>query len=276
MDFQIIGIPHSVDTACKVLKTLYQETEHSYNITTQHIMLTIKAINTSSNEKQTTTSTGRDYSLKVNKTVVKPRTPNQQHYLNAIMKHDINFGIGPAGTGKTFLAVACAVSALENEDVSRILLVRPAVEAGESLGYLPGDLAQKIDPYLRPLYDALYELLGIDRVNHLLSKSIIEIAPLAYMRGRTLNDSFVILDEAQNSTVDQMKMFLTRIGFGSKSVITGDITQTDLPKRIESGLRHAINILQNIDGIQFSFFKPNDVVRHPIVQHIIEAYEADT
>lgn len=272
MDFQIIGIPHSVDTACRALQALYRETESKDHFSQQDIMLTIKSISTHASEKQEARINKESF-LKLNKHVIKPRTPNQQHYLNTILNYDIVFGIGPAGTGKTYLAVACAVSALEKEEVSRIILARPAVEAGESLGFLPGDLAQKIDPYLRPLYDGLYEMLGIERVNYLLSKGIIEIAPLAYMRGRTLNDSYVILDEAQNATIDQMKMFLTRIGFGSKAVITGDITQTDLPKRVESGLRHAINILQGIDSIQFSFFKPNDVVRHPIVQHIIEAYE---
>lgn len=274
MEFHIIGIPYSVDTACKVLRALYQETENQQNITPHMVMLTIKSVDshTSSQHEQHETA---DYMIKVNKSIIKPRTPNQQHYLKSIARHDINFGIGPSGTGKTFLAVACAVASLEKEEVNRIVLVRPAVEAGESLGYLPGDLAQKIDPYLRPLYDALYEMLGIERVNHLLTKGIIEIAPLAYMRGRTLNDSFVILDEGQNATKEQMKMFLTRIGFGSKAVITGDITQTDLPKRIESGLRHAISLLQNIAGINFTFFKSNDIVRHPIVQHIIEAYESE-
>lgn len=237
-------------------------------------MLTMKSVTSGKTEKEDK-PTAADYILKLHKTIIRPRTPNQHHYLKAIARHDINFGIGPSGTGKTFLAVACAVESLEKEAVKRIVLVRPAVEAGESLGYLPGDLAQKIDPYLRPLYDALYEMFGIERVNQLLNKGIIEIAPLAYMRGRTLNDSFVILDEGQNATKEQMKMFLTRIGFGSKAVITGDITQTDLPKRIESGLRHAIALLQNIAGIHFTFFKSNDIVRHPIVQHIIEAYESE-
>ncbi|OGO91606.1 MAG: phosphate starvation-inducible protein PhoH [Coxiella sp. RIFCSPHIGHO2_12_FULL_42_15] len=274
MQFQIIGIPNSVDTACKVLEALYQETQNRQDITPHRVMLTIKSVDSQKIAPHEKHETG-DYVLKISKTVVKPRTPNQHHYLRSIARHDINFGIGPSGTGKTFLAVACAVASLEKEDVKRIVLVRPAVEAGESLGYLPGDLAQKIDPYLRPLYDSLYEMLGIERVNQLLSKGIIEIAPLAYMRGRTLNDSFVILDEGQNATKEQMKMFLTRIGFGSKAVITGDITQTDLPKRIESGLRHAIMLLQNIAGIHFTFFKSNDIVRHPIVQHIIEAYESE-
>lgn len=271
-EFQIIGIPTSVDIAYQVLQELYEETLTQQHISSHQVMLIVKSIE--SKHKQTAEyKLSESMVLHVNKSIVKPRTPNQQHYVAAIAKHDINFGIGPSGTGKTFLAVASAVAALEKEQVNRIVLVRPAVEAGESLGFLPGDLAQKIDPYLRPLYDALYEMLGINRINHLLSKGIIEIAPLAYMRGRTLNDSFIILDEGQNSTKEQMKMFLTRIGFGSKAVITGDITQVDLPKRIESGLRHAITLLKDIEGIQFSFFKSNDVVRHPIVQHIIEAYE---
>jgi phosphate starvation-inducible PhoH-like protein len=278
-DFQVIGIPHSVDIACHVLETLYSETEQQ-EISTHMVMLTIKSTDAHKSKSHTASMTSAaakvpSLSLKSNKTQIKPRTPNQEHYLNSIQENDINFGIGPSGTGKTFLAVAAAVAALEAETVHRIVLVRPAVEAGESLGYLPGDLTQKIDPYLRPLYDALYEMLGIERVNHFLLKGIIEIAPLAYMRGRTLNDSFIILDEGQNATREQMKMFLTRIGFGSKAVITGDITQTDLPKKIESGLRHAIALLQGIKGIHFSFFKSNDIVRHPIVQHIIEAYEGE-
>ena len=211
--------------------------------------------------------------LHLKETTIRPRTRNQRHYLKAIQDFDINFGIGPSGTGKTFLAVAGSVASLEKEQVSRIVLVRPAVEAGESLGFLPGDLAQKVDPYLRPLYDALYEMLGVTKIVRLIEKGIIEIAPLAYMRGRTLNDSFVILDEGQNTTIDQMQMFLTRIGFGSKAVITGDITQVDLPKAIQSGLRHAISLLREIEAIQFTFFTSEDVVRHPLVQRIIEAYE---
>ena len=201
------------------------------------------------------------------------RTPRQVEYLQHIQEFDITFGIGPAGTGKTYLAVASAVDALTRDQVKRIVLVRPAVEAGERLGFLPGDLAQKIDPYLKPLYDALYETMGITTVAKLISQGVIEIAPLAFMRGRTLNDSFIILDEGQNSTRDQMKMFLTRIGFGSKAVITGDITQVDLPKPSLSGLRHAIALLRKIDGIQFTFFSSVDVVRHALVQQIIEAYE---
>ena len=190
------------------------------------------------------------------------------------VKNDINFGIGPAGTGKTYLAVACAVEALEKEQVQRILLVRPAVEAGEKLGFLPGDLSQKVDPYLRPLYDALYEMIGFERVEKLIERHVIEIAPLAYMRGRTLNNSFIILDESQNTTREQMKMFLTRIGFGSTAVITGDTTQVDLPKGTRSGLKHAIEVLDNVNGISFTHFQAKDVVRHPLVQRIVEAYEA--
>lgn len=202
------------------------------------------------------------------------RTPRQNGYIRALLSHDIVFGLGPAGTGKTYLAVAAAVDAIERHVVERIVLVRPAVEAGEKLGFLPGDLAQKVDPYLRPLYDALYDLMGFDRVAKLLEKGLIEIAPLAYMRGRTLNNAFVILDEAQNTTPEQMKMFLTRIGFGARAVITGDLSQIDLPRQIKSGLRDAREKLQNIDGIYFHVFTSEDVVRHPLVQKIVDAYEA--
>jgi phosphate starvation-inducible PhoH-like protein len=212
-------------------------------------------------------------SIKVKRGNIRGRGANQQRYLHAIARHDINFGIGPAGTGKTYLAVASAVDALENNRVQRVILARPAVEAGEKLGFLPGDLSQKVDPYLRPLYDALYEMLGFDRVAKLIERNVIEIAPLAYMRGRTLNDAFVILDEAQNTTVEQMKMFLTRIGFGSVAVITGDVTQIDLPKHVTSGLRHAMEVLKKVDGISFTLFEARDVVRHPIVQRIVMAYE---
>jgi phosphate starvation-inducible PhoH-like protein len=206
--------------------------------------------------------------------VIKGRGPNQARYLHAISRHDINFGVGPAGTGKTYLAVASAVEALEANRVQRVLLVRPAVEAGEKLGFLPGDLSQKVDPYLRPLYDALYEMLGFEKVAKLIERNVIEIAPLAYMRGRTLNDSYVILDEAQNTTVEQMKMFLTRIGFGSVAVITGDVSQVDLPRNVRSGLRHAVEVLRGVDGISFTIFTSRDVVRHPLVAKIVRAYEA--
>jgi phosphate starvation-inducible PhoH-like protein len=195
-------------------------------------------------------------------------------FLHAIARHDINFGVGPAGTGKTYLAVASAVEALEANRVQRLLLVRPAVEAGEKLGFLPGDLSQKVDPYLRPLYDALYEMLGFEKVARLMERNVIEIAPLAYMRGRTLNDSYVILDEAQNTTVEQMKMFLTRIGFGTIAVITGDVTQVDLPRSTRSGLRQAIEVLRGVAGISITFFTSADVVRHPLVAKIVRAYEA--
>jgi phosphate starvation-inducible PhoH-like protein len=205
---------------------------------------------------------------------VKGRTPAQARYLENMASHDITFGIGPAGTGKTYLAVACAVEALLEDRVRRILLVRPAVEAGEKLGFLPGDLSQKIDPYLRPLYDALYEMLGFETVNKYMERNIIEVAPLAFMRGRTLNNSFIILDEAQNTTREQMKMFLTRIGFGSTAVITGDATQIDLPKGSPSGLTHASNVLDGVEGIGFTYFGSKDVVRHPLVQRIVEAYDS--
>ena len=215
----------------------------------------------------------QEVAVKVKRGTVRGRGPNQQKYLHLIASHDINFGVGPAGTGKTFLAVAMAVEALNTARIQRIILVRPAVEAGEKLGFLPGDLSQKVDPYLRPLYDALYEMLGVDRVAKLLEKNVIEIAPLAYMRGRTLNDAFVILDEAQNTTLEQMKMFLTRLGFGSTAVVTGDLTQIDLPKHIKSGLRDAIDVLHDVDGVSFTFFEARDVVRHPLVAKIVRAYE---
>jgi phosphate starvation-inducible PhoH-like protein len=216
----------------------------------------------------------KEISIRTRRILVKANGRNQQRYLKSIQEHDISFGVGPAGTGKTYLAVACAIQALEQEQVNRIILTRPAVEAGERLGFLPGDLSQKIDPYLRPLYDALYEMLGFERVARLIETNIIEIAPLAYMRGRTLNEAFIILDEAQNTTIEQMKMFLTRIGFGSKAVITGDISQVDLPPDRPSGLRHIVDVLKDVEGISFTFFQTKDVVRHPLVQRIVTAYEA--
>ncbi|HCN70487.1 MAG TPA: phosphate starvation-inducible protein PhoH, partial [Pusillimonas sp.] len=214
-----------------------------------------------------------DLVLRTRRTDLRPRTPRQRDYLNNILKHDITFGVGPAGTGKTWLAVACAIDALERESVQRLILTRPAVEAGERLGFLPGDLAQKVDPYLRPLYDALYDLMGFEKVQRLFEKQTIEIAPLAYMRGRTLNHSFVILDEAQNTTPEQMKMFLTRIGFGSKAVINGDPSQIDLPKGQPSGLTHALAVLETVQGIASTRFTSGDVVRHPLVARIVDAYE---
>jgi phosphate starvation-inducible protein PhoH and related proteins len=276
-EFEIIGIPMSVDKACEVLQKLYTETISGAEPTHQQIQLLMKSMDMQfSPDAPELQKKLAETTLKLALTSVKPRTANQIHYVRSIQKFDINFGVGPSGTGKTYLAVACALQALQNEQVKRIILVRPAVEAGESLGFLPGDLAQKIDPYLRPLYDALYEMAGTALMTKLLAKGAIEIAPLAYMRGRTLNDAFVILDEGQNTSKEQMKMFLTRIGFGSKAVITGDITQIDLPVKMESGLRHAITLLRDIPAIRFSFFQAVDVVRHPLVQQIIEAYEKES
>ncbi|CAB3735548.1 MULTISPECIES: PhoH family protein [Achromobacter] len=211
--------------------------------------------------------------LRTKRSDLRPRTPRQRDYLNNILKHDITFGVGPAGTGKTWLAVACAIDAMERDTVQRLVLTRPAVEAGERLGFLPGDLAQKVDPYLRPLYDALYDLMGFEKVQRLFEKQTIEIAPLAYMRGRTLNHAFVILDEAQNTTPEQMKMFLTRIGFGSKAVITGDPSQVDLPRGQDSGLAHAVKVLEDVQGIATTRFTSRDVVRHPLVARIVDAYD---
>ncbi len=226
----------------------------------------------SAGAKQTQVDAVSSDIIQTRRKTIKARGGNQQGYVQRVRDHDISFGIGPAGTGKTYLAVACAVEALEAQDVARILLVRPAVEAGEKLGFLPGDLAQKIDPYLRPLYDALYEMLGVERVNKYIERNIIEVAPLAYMRGRTLNNAFIILDESQNTTVAQMKMFLTRIGFGSTAVITGDITQIDLPRGQGSGLVNGVNVLKGIKGVSFTHFQSKDVVRHPLVQKIVDAY----
>ena len=214
--------------------------------------------------------------VRVLRGTIRARGKNQRDYLANIHSKDLAFGIGPAGTGKTYLAVACAVEALTADKIRRIILVRPAVEAGERLGFLPGDLTQKVDPYLRPMYDALYEMLGFDRVARFIERNVIEVAPLAFMRGRSLNDSFIILDEAQNTTPEQMKMFLTRIGFGSRAVVTGDVTQTDLPAGKMSGLKHVVNILRDTDGVAFTFFEAADVVRHPLVQRIVKAYEAHT
>lgn len=211
--------------------------------------------------------------IRTSKALVKPKGPNQTRYIKRIFSHDVSFGIGPAGTGKTYLAVACAAMALEQGKVSRIILVRPAVEAGENLGFLPGDLIAKVDPYLRPMYDALYDLLGAEKVMKLIERHVIEVAPLAFMRGRTLSDAFIILDEAQNTSPEQMKMFLTRIGFNSTAIITGDITQIDLPKNKTCGLRHVIDVLGETPGISFTLFDNRDVVRHPLVQKIVQAYE---
>ena len=268
-DFHLIGENSVVHAAGELLNHLYREVNGGTNLTSElvHLFLQESGVESIVN--------GEDLDegiIHTRKKSIKARGGNQKRYVDAIRSHDVNFGIGPAGTGKTYLAVACAVEALEQERIRRILLVRPAVEAGEKLGFLPGDLTQKIDPYLRPLYDALYELLGFERVEKLIERNVIEVAPLAYMRGRTLNDAFIILDESQNTTAEQMKMFLTRIGFGSTVVVTGDVTQIDLPPRTLSGLKHVVKILSEVKGISFTHFGPKDVVRHPLVQRIVEAY----
>lgn len=269
--FNVIGDSRSVQAASAVLKGLY-ETAAEEVLTPQRVHLFLQESGVDA-LLEPAEAGAQELSLRVRRGVIRGRGPNQVRYLRNIQTHDLTFGVGPAGTGKTYLAVASAVAALEREQVRRLVLVRPAVEAGERLGFLPGDLAQKIDPYLRPMYDALYEMLGFEKVAKLLERNVIEIAPLAYMRGRTLNDAFIILDEAQNTTVEQMKMFLTRIGFGSTAVVTGDVTQVDLPRNQVSGLRHVIEVLKNVEGVSFSFFTARDVVRHPLVARIVQAYE---
>jgi len=270
--FQIIGLPAAVKRAEAVLLGLYTRAQRE-PVDSERVHIALQELDMDSNNGDANTETNE---LKVHtaRGSVRARGANQTEYLNNVRTHDLTFGIGPAGTGKTYLAVACAVEALQSEKVRRIVLVRPAVEAGERLGFLPGDLSQKVDPYLRPMYDALYEMLGFERVAKLIERNVIEVAPLAFMRGRSLNDSFVILDEAQNTTNEQMKMFLTRIGFGSKAVVTGDITQVDLPNSKQSGLRTVIEILRGVRGIAFTMFTSRDVVRHPLVQRIVQAYEA--
>lgn len=265
--FSIMGLPNAVLQASQTLKDLYNEALKKDVLARDHIHLYLQSLKNPHADHQETRM-----ELRIKRNTITARGENQVHYIHHMLKHDINFGIGPAGTGKTFLAVAAAVNALESERVSRIILVRPIVEAGEKLGFLPGNLADKVNPYLRPLYDALYEMLGVDSVNQLIERNIIELVPLAYMRGRSLNDSFIILDEGQNTTIEQMKMFLTRIGFNSKAVITGDITQIDLNNRRDSGLVHAMDVLKETPGISFTYFKASDVVRHPLVQTIVEAY----
>ena len=277
--FQVSGPERRVHSASAVLERLYEETEQRGAIEPElvHLFLQESGVETlvarragegaGPSEADTTV-------IRARRKTIKPRGGNQTDYVRFVRSHDVNFGIGPAGTGKTYLAVACAVEALESNRVARMLLVRPAVEAGEKLGFLPGDLAQKIDPYLRPLYDALYEMMGVERVNKAIERNIIEVAPLAYMRGRTLNNAFIILDESQNTTVAQMKMFLTRIGFGSTAVITGDITQIDLPTGQQSGLVNVRNVLRDVEGVTFTHFGSKDVVRHPLVKKIVDAYAA--
>ena len=262
-DFNIKG--ENASLAVSVLQDLLVLSE-SKTIDFSDIDLCIKSLNSPNGETKSVT-------IKTSKKHIHIRSTNQQNYVNSIIDNDAVFAVGPAGTGKTYLAVARAVEALENSSIKRLVLVRPAVEAGEKLGFLPGDLSEKVDPYLRPIYDALYEFIGFERVNRLIEKRVIEIAPLAFMRGRTLNESYIILDEAQNTTIPQMKMFLTRMGFGSKMVITGDITQIDLPKVSESGLIHAIKILSSIDNIAFCNFDTKDVVRHQLVKKIVSAYD---
>lgn len=269
--FTITGPKAQTAKAKKVLKELFAMTDKETNLSAAKIHLLLQGAKTPDQIDQVPAH--EKIGILTKKSIITPHSQNQINYIKNILKHDITFSIGPAGTGKTFLAVASAVHALEKEQVSRIILVRPAVEAGERLGFLPGNIAEKIDPYLRPLYDALYETVGAKMVERLTQENVIEIAPLAFMRGRTLNSAFIILDESQNTTVEQMKMFLTRIGFGSKAVITGDITQIDLHKEQKSGLVHAMHILKNEPGISFNFFHSYDVVRHPLVQKIIEAYD---
>ena len=288
--FQIIGMPAAIKQAEAVLQDLYTRAQREpvdserVHIALQELEMEQPADRGPADRQSAdrgldgANAAGPSDELKVRtaRGAVRARGANQTEYLKNVRTHDLTFGIGPAGTGKTYLAVACAVEALQSESVRRIILVRPAVEAGERLGFLPGDLSQKVDPYLRPMYDALYEMMGFERVAKLIERNVIEVAPLAFMRGRSLNDSFVILDEAQNTTNEQMKMFLTRIGFGSKAVVTGDITQVDLPSAKQSGLRTVINILRGVSGIAFTMFTSRDVVRHPLVQRIVQAYEANT
>ncbi len=277
-EFNIIGKGDLVDQATDFIKNNYAKSANSH-LSPRNLNLDLQCFSNKIIEKQKQDSDEKmddSICIKTNKKTIKPRGLNQQRYLKRMQKKDVNFGIGPAGTGKTYLAVAQAVQALESESVKRLILTRPAVEAGEKLGFLPGDLSQKVDPYLRPIYDVLYELLGIEKVTMLIEKQIIEIAPLAFMRGRTLNDAFVLLDEAQNTTKEQMKMFLTRVGFNTKAIINGDITQCDLPSSKMSGLRDAINVLADVKNIGFTFFHNHDVVRHHLVQEIVLAYETQT
>ena len=270
--FCVDGYDQDVRHAQDVLCALYEDSGKGTPLSPDRVQVAISEIPAEAKSYQDEPD---EVVIRVRKAMVRGKSLNQKRYLGNILRHDINFGVGPAGTGKTYLAVACAVQALAEETVDRIVLVRPAVEAGERLGFLPGDIGQKVDPYLRPLYDALYEMLGFERVGRLMERHVIELAPLAYMRGRTLSHAFVILDEAQNTTESQMKMFLTRLGFGSRAVITGDPSQVDLPGQTRSGLAHAVDLLSSVKGISVTRFNPQDVVRHPLVQRVIEAYEKE-
>lgn len=270
--FRVTGRPGAAEAGGDLLLSMFEMTgKERLDPERVHMLLQESLMNDADTNKQQADDDA--VSIQTRRKLVRPRGANQVAYLKSIQQYDLAFGIGPAGTGKTYLAVACAVDALEKDDVRRIVLVRPAVEAGERLGFLPGDLSQKVDPYLRPMYDALYDMVGAERVTQLIERNVIEIAPLAFMRGRSLNESFVILDEAQNTSVEQMKMFLTRIGFGSRAVVTGDITQIDLPNGQTSGLKNATAVLENVKGVAFTYFTPKDVVRHQLVQHIVKAYE---
>ena len=276
--FRVTGQPGATQIGSNVLHKLFRMTDRErLDPERVHILLQESVMNEGEAQAEAarTEGDGEQLAIQTRLKRIRPRGANQTAYMRAMGAYDLSFGIGPAGTGKTYLAIAAAVDALENEYVRRIVLVRPAVEAGERLGFLPGDMSQKVDPFLRPMYDALYDMLGADRVTRLIERNVIEIAPLAFMRGRSLNESFVILDEAQNTSVEQMKMFLTRIGFGSRAVVTGDVTQIDLPSGQQSGLNNAASILKDVEGISFTFFSRKDVVRHPLVQRIVAAYEAD-
>jgi len=275
--FRVTGRPGAAEVGGDVLLSLYEMTDQEHLDPERVHMMLQESFMDNAEVKVTDdlaeVSNGEVVAIQTRRKLIRPRGANQTLYMQRARDHDLAFGVGPAGTGKTYLAVAAAVDALENEQVRRIVLVRPAVEAGERLGFLPGDLSQKVDPYLRPMYDALYDMIGAERVTRLIERSVIEIAPLAFMRGRSLNESFVLLDEAQNTSIEQMKMFLTRIGFGSRAVVTGDITQIDLPTGQTSGLKNAIEVLRDVEGISFTYFTPKDVVRHELVQRIVEAYE---